>query len=194
MEVNKRQIQKEATRRRILQAAYDVYSEEGFGAATNSIARAANIAHGSIFVHFPTVEDLKISLLEQFGSDFNKELHNMSENCASLKEFLDTHILIIMKHQRFYQRLIAESSYLPGQVKYIYVSIQSTVSFHMSKILEKSQAEGKIKILPLYFIFNTWLGLLHYYIANQELFGPEGTVFTEHKEELVRNFMDLLSV
>jgi AcrR family transcriptional regulator len=191
---NKRQLQKESTRKLILQTAYEVYAKEGFGATTTSIAKEAQIAHGSIFVHFPTVEDLKINLLEQFGTDMNRQLHELSENCSSLEEFLYAHIEILTKHQEFYRRLIGESSQLPEQVKYVYISIQSTVSFHMSKVLETCIKEGKIKKLPIHFIFNTWLGLLHYYLQNQELFAPEEVVLNRYKEELVRNFVDLLAV
>lgn len=193
MEQNKRQLQKDATRKRILQTAYEVYSQDGFHATTNQIAKAAKIAHGSIFVHFPAVEDLKASLLEQFGRDLNQELHELSVNNGSLEDFLYTHIKILMKHQRFYKRLITESSLLPRQVTYIYVSIQSTVSFHMGNLIEVCQKEGKIKKLPVYFIFNTWLGLLHYYIINEELFAPDGSVLNRYKEELVRNFIELIT-
>ncbi len=194
MKQNKRQIHKEMTRKLILQTAYEVYSKEGFGATTNRIAKEAQIAHGSIFVHFPTVEDLKISLLEQFGRDINKQLHELSESGKSLEEVLYAHIDILLEHQNFYRRLISESSYLPDQVKYVYVSIQSTVSFHLNKVIEKYQKDGKIKMLPTHFIFNTWLGLLHYYLANQELFAPEGAVLVRYREELAGNFLKLLSL
>ncbi|WFR59255.1 TetR/AcrR family transcriptional regulator [Anaerocolumna sp. AGMB13025] len=194
MKQSKRQLQKESTRKLILQAAYKVYANEGFGATTTSIAKEAQIAHGSIFAHFPTVEDLKRNLLEQFGTDMNRQLHELSENDSSLEEFLYAHIEILTKHQKFYRRLIGESSQLPEQVKYIYLSIQSTVSFHMSKVLEVSIKEGTLKKIPIHFIFNTWLGLLHYYLLNQELFAPEGKVLNRYKEELVRNFLELLAV
>lgn len=194
MKENKRQLQKEATRKLILQAAYEVYSREGFDATTNRIAKEAQIAHGSIFVHFPTVEDLRASLLEQFGRDINAELHELSDNCGTLEEFLYAHIDILAKHQKFYKRLIAESSRLPETARYVYVSIQSTVSFHMSRVLENYQEGGKIKVLPIHFIFNTWLGLIHYYLSNQELFAPEDNVLNRYKEELVGNFLKLLAV
>ncbi len=193
MEQNKRKLQKDATRKRILQTAYEVYSQEGFLATTNQIAKAAKLAHGSIFVHFPTVEDLKASLLEQFRRDLNLELHELSVNNGSLEDFLYTHINILMKHQSFYKRLITESNLLPQQVKYIYVSIQSTVSFHMGNLIEACQKEGKIKKLPVHFIFNTWLGLLHYYVINEELFAPEGSVLNRYKEELVAHFIELIT-
>lgn len=194
MEKNIRQIQKELTRKRILQSAYEVYSCNGFGATTNMIAKEAHISHGNIFVHFPTVADLQICLLEQFGTDINIQLHELSENNSSLKDFLHAHVEIIMKHENFYRRLVTENSLIPEQANYVYISIQSSVSFHLSQVIEKYQNDKKIKMLPIHFIFNTWLGILHYYLSNQELFAPEGSVLNRHKEELVNNFLILLTI
>jgi AcrR family transcriptional regulator len=194
MKQNKRQIQKESTRKLILQTAYEVYSKNGFSATTNTIAKEAQISHGSIFVHFPTVENLQICLLEQFGIDINEQLHEMSENNNSLEDILYAHIEILIRHQDFYKRLVSEGSSLPDQTKYVYISIQSSVSFHLSQVIETYQKEGKIKMLPMHFIFNTWLGLLHYYLSNQELFAPDGSVLNRYKKELVSNFINLLEI
>ncbi|QHQ63187.1 TetR family transcriptional regulator [Anaerocolumna sedimenticola] len=190
--MNKRQMQKEATRKIIIQAAYRVYSKEGFSASTSIIAKEAQIAHGSIFVHFPTVDDLKVSLLEQFGRDINTRLHDLAADGSRLEEILNAHINVLSEHEEFYKRLITESSQLPEQVKYVYVSIQSTVSFHLTQVIEKYQTDGKIKKLPIYFIFNSWISLLHYYLSNQDLFAPEGSVLIRYKDELIHNFIKML--
>ncbi len=190
--MNKRQMQKEATRKSIIQAAYRVYSKEGFSASTSIIAKEAQIAHGSIFVHFPTVDDLKVSLLEEFGRDINTRLHDLAADGSRLEEILNAHINVLSEHEEFYKRLITESSQLPEQVKYVYVSIQSTVSFHLTQVIEKYQTDGKIKKLPIYFIFNSWISLLHYYLSNQDLFAPEGSVLIRYKDELIHNFIKML--
>lgn len=189
---NKRQIQKELTRKHILETAYQVYSKEGFGATTNRIAKEAQLSHGNIFLHFPTVVDLQKCLLEEFGKELNKQLHELSQNNDSLEDVLIAHVDSLIKHQSFYKRLITESSLLPEQTKYVYISIQSSVSFHLSQAIETYQDQGKLKKLPIYFIFNTWLGLLHYYLSNQELFAPDGFVLNRYKKDLVTNFMELL--
>ncbi|WP_124065077.1 TetR/AcrR family transcriptional regulator [Clostridium sp. E02] len=194
MNQNKRQLQKEFTRKRILQSAYQVYSDKGFGATTNMIAKEAQISHGTIFLHFPTAVELQICLLEQFGMEINKQLHQLSEKDDSLEDLLSAHIDVLIKHQNFYKRLIAESSFLPEQARYVYISIQSSVSLHLSQAFEKGQKEGHIKNLSMHLMFNTWLGLLHYYLSNQELFAPEGAVLNQYKEELVHHFINLLKI
>ena len=71
---NKRQIQKEETRKKIIEAAYRVYSKSGFNARTDIIAKEAGIAHGSIFSHFPTVDDLIESLIDEFDIKEPKDI------------------------------------------------------------------------------------------------------------------------
>ncbi len=50
----------------ILQAAIDVFSEQGFErATTRAIAKRAGVAEGTIFNYFPTKRDILISILKQ---------------------------------------------------------------------------------------------------------------------------------
>ena len=187
----KRQIQKEATRELILDTAYQVYADEGFGATTNKIAKAANVSHGTVFVHFPTVEDLIICLLERFGSEINEQLHILSEKDESLETFLAAHINVLICYEDFYKRLISEINSLPQEAKYVFINIQSVVSFHLNQMIERDQEKKAIKEIPMHIIFNSWLGLIHYYLTNNYLF-TAGSVLTEHKDELILNYMKLI--
>lgn len=187
----KRQIQKEATRKLILDTAYQVYADEGFSATTNKIAKAANVSHGTVFVHFPTVDNLIVCLLERFGLEINEHLHLLSEKDESLETFLAAHINILIPYESFYKRLISEISLLPEQARYVYINMQSVVSFHLNTVVERSKTEKAIKEIPMHIIFNTWLGLLHYYLTNSFLF-KEGSVLTEYKDELIRSYIILV--
>lgn len=187
----KRQIQKEATRKLILDAAYQVYADEGFSATTNKIAREAKVSHGTIFVHFPTVDNLIVCLLERFGSEINDHLHVLSEKDESLETFLGAHIDILILYESFYKRLISEISLLPEQARYVYINMQSVVSFHLNSVIERYKTDNAIKEIPMHIIFNTWLGLVHYYLTNSFLF-REGSVLTAYKDELISNYIKLI--
>lgn len=187
----KRQIQKEATRELILDTAYQVYADEGFDATTNKIAKAANVSHGTVFVHFPTVECLIICLLERFGSEINEHLHILSEEDESLETFLAAHINVLIRYEDFYKRLISEINSLPQEAKYVFINIQSVVSFHLNQVIEREKNKEAIKDIPMHIIFNSWLGLIHYYLTNNYLF-TAGSVLTEHKDELILNYIKLI--
>ena len=54
--MNKRQAQKQFTREKIIIAAKQIFIEKGIiNTATSQIAEAAKIAHGTLFLHFPTI-------------------------------------------------------------------------------------------------------------------------------------------
>jgi AcrR family transcriptional regulator len=60
----------EAKRSAILKAAAEAIAAEGIGVSTSRIAKAAGVADGSLFVYFPTKDDL----LNQLYSSIKKEI------------------------------------------------------------------------------------------------------------------------
>jgi AcrR family transcriptional regulator len=62
----KRSVNKEKTRKAILQAALDLFAEKGFyHTTTKAISRRARIAEGTLFNYFPTKEDLALYFFER---------------------------------------------------------------------------------------------------------------------------------
>lgn len=54
-----RDLQREDTRRRIYQAAVDIFSRDGYAAARiDDIAEAAGVSHGAFYFHFATKEEV----------------------------------------------------------------------------------------------------------------------------------------
>jgi AcrR family transcriptional regulator len=188
----KRQLQKEQTRERIITAAIKIYSEQGFTTPTTAIADEAQISHGSIFVHFPTVESLLVCLLDSFSQDITTELHSLRESGGDIEKLLAMHVDVLIRHEGFYKRLTREAVYLPEEAKNTFIAIQSTVSIHFLQALEHEISEGKIKPIPLHMLFNTWLGLIHYYLLNGEMFAPQDSVLTRYKDTLIECFMVLI--
>jgi len=188
----KRQLQKAQTKERITLAALKVYSESGFSSPTIAIANEAQVSHGSIFAHFPTVEDLLTSSLEVFSNEIEKELYMLSESKNDIAALLEMHIGVLIKYEDIYKRLITEAVYLPEEARNTFIAIQSTVSIHFLQALEKEMSEGKIKNVPFHMIFNTWLGLVHYYLLNGDLFAPGCSVLKQYKNSLIECFLTLI--
>lgn len=188
----KRQMQKLQTREKIITAAMKIYSEQGFSSPTTAIANEAQVSHGSIFVHFPTVESLLVCVLEVFSQDINAELHSLAESGRDIEKLLDMHLNTLMKYEDFYTHLIKEAVYLPEEAKNTFIAIQSTVSIHFLQALEHEMSTGKIKNIPFHMLFNTWLGLVHYYLLNGDLFAPRDSVLKSYKNTLIECFAALI--
>jgi AcrR family transcriptional regulator len=188
----KRQLQKENTRQKIIETAYQVYSEQGFTATTSAIAKRAGVSHGTIFVHFQSLNELLACLVEDFGSTLSLEIHDLAERNNTVEELLKAHLGILVKHEDFYIRLITERSLLPEDVQLTFANIQSTYAYHFNKIIGREIENQTIKNIPVHMIFNTWMGLVHYYLLNKDFFSPEIPLLKRYGRELTETFLELI--
>jgi len=193
MKATARQAQKAKTREKIIATAYRVFSEKGFSVATSVIAKEAGVSHGSIFAHFPTLNDLLINLLADFGEKMGTSLHLLAQKSDSLENLLNEHLNVLAEYEAFYTRLISEKDRLPEEAKNTFVLIQSTVAFHFSSVIEREIEKGTVKKLPVHMLFNTWLGLVHYYLLNREFFSDsKESVIKRYRTELLSTYLNLI--
>ncbi|KUI47535.1 TetR family transcriptional regulator [Mycobacterium sp. GA-1199] len=108
--VSTREARRLQTRERILAAAITEFTRAGMaGADVNSIARAAEVAHGTFFFHFPSKEHVLLELERREESriadefaDFLQQRHDLA---ATLTELVD---LVTGLEQRFGPKLFKE--------------------------------------------------------------------------------------
>jgi len=151
------------------------------------------VSHGSVFAHFGTQEGLIAAVIEDFGEALSLHLHESTERGAGTREVLKSHLDAIRESEGFYARLAVETPLLPSEARLSLVLIQSDIAFHLSPAIEADAKAGSVKAMPLPLLFNTWVGLLHYYLANRELFAPDASLLESRGEELLDHFMSLIS-
>lgn len=195
LQSNHRQIQKEQTRALLLATAFDQYAQHGMIATTTlDIARAAGVSHGTVFAHFPTQEALQTAVIEEFGSRVVKRLHELAVNGDSLRSVLQAHLEALSEYEGFYTRLVIERRLLPEQARNVFVIIQSSISFHISQAVKREQQAGLILSQPIHLLFNTWIGLIHYYLTNGDVFAPGGSVLERYGQELLDHYLKLITL
>lgn len=187
---SKRQLQKENTRKKILETAYQIYSEQGFSATTAVIAKEAGVSHGTIFVHFSSLDELLCCLIQDFGDALGSEIHRLAETKDNIEELLKAHLDVLARHEKFYIRLIAERSLLPEDARLTFSNIQSIVAYHFNKVFEREN--NTCKDIPVHLLFNTWMGLIHYYLLNKDLFSPDTPIVERYGSELTETFLKLI--
>lgn len=191
---SQRQQQKEQTRQRLIDTALSLYAREGLLATrTADVAREAGVSHGTIFAHFATQEALLNAVIEVFSAQTTARLHELASQGSSLREVLQAHLAGLREGEAFYARLVRESRMLPDESRHILTAIQSVVSHHLCAAAEREMQVGLIRTMPIHLLFNTWIGLLHYYLANDDLFAPEGSVLERYGEELLEHYLSLLA-
>lgn len=95
---------KEATRRKILAAALQLFRTVGFDAtSTRDIARASNIAAGTLFNYFPTKEAIVTSLV----LEANPNAENIeTQEFETLEELLFAHAANTLRSLKPYRRFL----------------------------------------------------------------------------------------
>ncbi|OPX46035.1 fatty acid metabolism regulator protein [Ruminiclostridium hungatei] len=189
---NRRQMQKRQTRTRIIETALKLFAQNGFArTSTLAVAKESEVSHGTIFAHFKTQDELIIAVIGEFGDRINKRLHELAGGRSRLREVLKSHLDGLAEFEDFYIRLVTEIRLLPVEVRNTFTMIQSTVSFHISQAYERE--EGHLKKLPVHMVFNGWMGLIHYYLGNNDLFSPGQSVLGRYGEELAEYYINLIS-
>ena len=187
----KRQTQKEETRRRLLETGYRVICEKGMlRTRVSDIAQAAGVSHGAVFVHFESLEALLAEVIEEYGRHIALRTHELAATSARMDDLLRAHLTGIGEHEAFYTRLVTENRLLPQGVRDVWIGLQSAMSFHFSRVAAQEWPEAE---MDMALMFNTWVGLVHHYLSNGDLFAPEGSVTERYAETLISFYMKMMA-
>jgi AcrR family transcriptional regulator len=186
--------QKELTRARILDAAYRLFSRQGLAATTTlEVAKRAKVSHGLIFAHFATREELVTAVVAEFSERVVVRIHALVEAQASLREVLAAHLAGLAQHEAFYARLVTEGPSLPSMARATLIGIQSATAHHIAAAAEREMERSQIRRMPIPLLFNTWIGLIHHYLVNRDLFAPGESVLKRRGAELLEHYLGLLA-
>jgi AcrR family transcriptional regulator len=146
-----------------------------------------------VFAHFGTQEALVSAVIEDFGEALSLRLHELTAAGSGTRAVLGAHLAAIGEVEEFYARLVVEAPLLPDAARNSLVCIQSDIAFHLSPAIEADARAGRIKAMSLPLLFNTWIGLVHYYLGSRELFAPGSSLIEARGKELLDHFMSLIS-
>jgi len=167
-----------------------VFSARGIvNTRMSDIAETAGVSHGTVFLHFNTQEELISEVVEFYCGKMAQRTHELTDLGSSLRELLSAHLDGIMEFEPFYTRLVIENRLLPTVARDAWINLQSAIAFHFSQAVTR-----EIKTcVPCDVLFNMWMGLTHYYLANGDLFAPEGNVIRRYGTSLIENYLKLVN-
>src|SRR5262245_25591907 len=127
-----RDLQKSATRARILARTKSLCSRHGFARTrTLDVARAAGISHGAVFAHFPSRERLIAAVVADMAREITDALHARVTAGGALRDVLEAHAACLAEHEEAYRWLLLESPLLPKGFHTSWLGLQSAVSSHI---------------------------------------------------------------
>jgi AcrR family transcriptional regulator len=150
-ESRRRQRRKDARPGEIVAAAMEVFAEKGFGAAKlEEVARRAGVAKGTVFVYFPTKQDLFRAVAQTVLSSNFDPLERAAANVDRLSDLIpmllaqsaavgETSIPPVIR------LLIAEARSFPDLAKVWHDEVVAKVLGFLTSAIERAQARGEIR-------------------------------------------------
>jgi TetR/AcrR family fatty acid metabolism transcriptional regulator len=108
-----RRVSREDKRKRIIDAAVEVFAEKGFfHARVSEIADAAGVADGTIYLYFKSKDDILISLFEEKMSEiihrFVAMLHQVDDPEEKMRRYIVEHLKLVAEQPKLMQVLTVE--------------------------------------------------------------------------------------
>ncbi len=193
MEKITRKAQKERTRVGLVEQAEILFARNGISQTTTAdIAKALQVSHGTLFVHFASREELVLAVIDAFGEKLSSALGSRCSDDLKLKDLLKAHVSVLAEFEDFYMRLISESPHLPAHIRSIAFAINASLSYRFYRAAKQEMDKGSFKRIGQVHFFNTWMGLVHYYIMNRDLFSEKTPILKEIGEDLIKHFFQLI--
>jgi AcrR family transcriptional regulator len=187
-----RKDQKIATQQRLVETALDFFAERGFAHSnTADFAKAAKVSHGAVFLHFPTKEALVLRVLDVFGDRLSAALNAAMQAEMPMEGVLRAHLSVLREYEDFYARLVQEGALLPVKARSLLFILHASVSRRLRLAADSEVEAGRMRTIKQHLLFNTWIALVHYYIANRDVFAPGESVLAAKGDELVAHFLSL---
>lgn len=185
--------QRASTRRRFVEAGLRVVAAEGFaGASTAAIAQATGKAHGTVFLHFRTRDDLVAELVAEVGRTMSARLAALETEAPSLAAVLHAHLTALGDHEILYSRLLGEAATLPMAARAHLFALQSGVASRLRAAYTRARDTGEVRELDPVTFSNLWIGLTNHYLQHRELFAPGESVIAQCGASIHSQFLSLV--
>lgn len=150
-----KQIQSEQTRRRIVEAAADVFVSKGFeGSSIADLARATHLTKGAIYHHFESKGDLFFAVIEMVRENwYGAVVRDVLKNRNGLERIgilIDNHARLVGKHPTLclvMASLVRDTDLECSDSKFAtaLLEVYSEVVKFIESIVRKGQAAGEIR-------------------------------------------------
>lgn len=177
----------------MIEVAMDLFTQNGIaGTATAEIAKALKLSHGTVFIHFPTRDDLVLAVIDEFGRKLSEELRSAIEGDLPLERVLKGHLQALAEFEDFYFRLITEMHSLPEKVQGTVFMLNAAISWKLYEAAKPLMKQGRVKKIDRPLFFNTWMSLVTYHVIYREQLSEKRPVLRAKQEELIRHFLNLV--
>ena len=175
LEAPRRQRRKAERPAEILAAALAEFSSQGFAATRlDDVAARAGITKGTIYVYFPSKEDLFVATLKELSRPLTDHLCALTDDPArSAMEILREHLAFVAARivqdpvgRELFQILLAEGQRFPTVIRRWYAEIMEPATRSIAAVLRRGVERGEFRpgaaedfpqlIMAPVFMCNAW--------------------------------------
>ena len=191
--MNKRQVQKQFTRQKIIDAAKAIFIEKGIiKTATAQIAEKAGVAHGTLFLHFPNKDSLVIELLDVELKKFSDNIKELIYKTSDIVTILDQYLNLIQAEEGFFSSLARELPDYKAELRRKILFRESILREHFYRVIEKGIKQNIYAEINITSALTFLFGTLNYYLSLKDSFVQDGSVIEKFHDQIIDIFMKIL--
>lgn len=143
-------IEKLSARERIMEAAVQVFGEQGFkGATTREIARVAEVNETTLFRNFQNKEVLFSEVVGRAAARMREAIATFGMAGNDLRQdlayFAETYSQVIEDNEPMVRMLVGEAKRQPEEARMIAYNAWSPVKEQLAEYIKRAQDAGKIR-------------------------------------------------
>ena len=185
---------KKQTRQRLLRAAKQEFVAQGMlKISTVDIARGAGVAHGTLFFHFQTKENLVEKVLDNELLKISAELGALLHGSSGVEGLLNTYLDFLEREEEFFVVLARETPLYPPTLRRIILGRECAIRQYFYQALQSAIEQGQCKEVDITTVLNFLFGTLNYYLSLRDSFAGGQSVINAKRRTIVSTFIQLLS-
>ncbi len=156
-----------------MDAARAELADHGYREAnTARIATGAGVAHGTVFLHFPTREELLDGIVMADGQADAAEVVPHLSGSPTLRALLDLHLRQLDAHLPFARMLARELPSLPAALRARVLVVRTPLAEAMRLAILRGQSAGQLRAGDPTTWLSFWFGAVERLLAHPDLFPP----------------------
>ena len=162
---------------------------------TLDIAKEANIAHGTVFAHFPNKEMLISNIIETELKSIARNLKEMIDNQSDgIGILLGNYMNLLAQNEDFFVVIAKEFPFLNPNLQKSIISTESIIKNIIYQHIETGIKNGIYKQIDITMSLSFLFGTINYYLSRKEYFITKNDkIIMEKKQQIIDIFFEIIN-
>jgi len=175
--MNKRQLGKEKTRQKIVAVTRELIIQDGIHRLTaKDIAQGCEIAHGSMFLHFNSMDNLLHQVIYDELIRMGQSLYEAADGLEDVDVLMEVYLDMVEKEEAFLSRLYQEFEFLSDALKSHILSLECIHRNFFYKVIEAGIKQGVYKQVDITLVLTGFFSTIHYYLVRRQYYAKVSVI------------------